>query len=683
MIIDEVMLDLRLNHVLRKLPYCVEISKAISVEFLSTQDFKTLILSRLLRMEHPIDTVRHSTAHLMAAAIKKVFPGTLFGVGPPTSNGFYYDVKLPDGKLISEDDLLAVAKEMDAMKKRKLRYERKDVSIEDAIDMMKKDGQKYKVELLDLLKTKGSTAALKEVGDDLVDENAGDAGVSSVSFYTIGEEFLDLCRGPHVENTSQTGAFKLNQITAAYWRGKATNDSLQRIYALCYKTQAEVDAEVNRLIEIRERDHRVLGERHKVFFFEPNSVGVGLPFWAPNGAILRKELEHLAREYERRDGYKVVVTPELAKEELYYKSGHLPFYADSMYNAIEIDGDKYVLRPMNCPHHHHIYLSEARSYRDLPLRIAEYGQVYRYESSGALTGLMRTRGFCQNDAHMYCRYDQAKDVFKEVMQLHADLYKLLGIENFYMRLSLPDMNHLDKYVNHPEQWTAALDIVREAMIESNLPFKEVEGEAAFYGPKVDFQIVNAVGKEFTISTNQLDFYASRSFDLTYTGADQQKHPIYVIHRAPLGSHERFVAFLIEHYKGAFPTWLSPTQVRIITIHPEFNDYAEKFRSFLFNAPVSTGTGGLRVEIDTSNNTLNSKIRSAQVDKVQYIVVVGKKEIEEGVVAVRLRNGKMVKRTPDDFLKRIKIEAEKRVDGLVDGSVDIEQYEDAHRFHFQA
>ena len=677
------MLDIRLNHVFRKLPYCVENSKAISVDFLSTQDFKTLILSTLLRMEHPIDTVRHSTAHLMAAAIKKVFPGTLFGVGPPTLNGFYYDVKLPDGKLISEDDLVAVAKEMAAMKKRKLRYERKEVFIDDAIDMMKKDGQKYKVELLDLLKTKGSTAALKDVGDDLVDEKAGDAGVPSVSFYTIGEEFLDLCRGPHVENTSQTGAFKLNQITAAYWRGKATNDSLQRIYALCYKTQAEVDAEVNRLIEIRERDHRVLGERLKVFFFEPNSVGVGLPFWAPNGAILRKELEHLAREYERRDGYKVVVTPELAKEELYYKSGHLPFYADSMYNAIEIDGDKYVLRPMNCPHHHYIYLSEARSYRDLPLRIAEYGQVYRYESSGALTGLMRTRGFCQNDAHIYCRYDQAKEVFKEVMQLHADLYKLLGIENFYMRLSLPDMNHLDKYVNHPEQWTAALGIVREAMTESNLPFKEVEGEAAFYGPKVDFQIVNAVGKEFTISTNQLDFYASRSFDLTYTGADQQKHPIYVIHRAPLGSHERFVAFLIEHYKGAFPTWLSPTQVRIITIHPEFNDYAEKFRSFLFKAPVSTGTGGLRVELDTSNNTLNSKIRSAQVDKAQYIVVVGKKEIEEGVVAVRLRNGKMVKTTPDDFLKRVKIEAEKRLDGLVDGSVDIEQYDDAHRYHFQA
>lgn len=633
-------------------------------------------------MDCPIDTVRHSTAHLMAAAIKKVFPGTLFGVGPPTANGFYYDVRLPDGKQLSEDDLALVAKEMDALKKLKLPYERRDVPIDEAIQIMQKDGQKYKVELLELLKTKGSTAALKEVEDDGLVENSGDSGVSTVSFYTIGDVFLDLCRGPHVVNTSKAGSFKLNQIAAAYWRGKSTNDSLQRIYALCFNTKAEVDAEVNRLVEIRERDHRVLGERHKVFFFEPNAVGVGLPFWAPNGAILRKELEHLAGEFERRDGYKIVVTPELAKEALYYKSGHLPFYADSMYNAIDIDGDKYVLRPMNCPHHHMIYLNEARSYRDLPLKIAEYGQVYRYESSGALSGLMRTRGFCQNDAHLYCRYDQAKDIFKEVMKLHSDLYAILGITNFYMRLSLPDMNKLDKYVNHPEQWTAALDVVRQAMIESKLPFKEVEGEAAFYGPKIDFQIVNAVEKEYTISTNQLDFFASQSFGLSYTGADQQKHPVYVIHRAPLGSHERFVSFLIEHYKATFPTWLSPVQVRIITIHPEFNDYAEKFREFLFNAPVKTGTGGLRVETDLSNNTLNAKVRGAQVDKVSYIVVLGKKEIEAGLIAIRLRSGRTTTMGPDDFLKRIKIECEKRVDGIVDGTVSADQYDDSGMWTFK-
>jgi len=654
-----------------------------NADFFERVTLKTLTLSRILRMEFPIDTVRHSTAHLMAAAIKKVFPGTLFGVGPPLPNGFYYDVKLPDGKLLSDDDLATITKEMDAMKKRKLTFERKDVSIDDAIQIMEKDGQKYKVELLNLLKTKGSTAALKEVGDDglVAEDGSRDGGFSTVSFYTIGDCFLDLCRGPHVANTSQTGAFKLNQITAAYWRGKATNDTLQRVYALCYKTDKEVQDEVNRLIEIRERDHRVLGERHNFFFFEPNSVGVGLPFWAPNGTILRKELEHLAGEYERRDGYKQVVTPELAKEELYYKSGHLPFYADSMYNAIEIDGDKYVLRPMNCPHHHMIYLNQSRSYRDLPLKIAEYGQVYRYESSGALSGLMRTRGFCQNDAHLYCRYDQAKDIFKEVMKLHSDLYALLGIENFYMRLSLPDMGKLDKYVNHPDKWTAALDVVRQAMIESNLPFQEVDGEAAFYGPKIDFQIVNAVGKEFTISTNQLDFYASERFDLTYTGADQQKHPVYVIHRAPLGSHERFVAFLIEHFKASFPTWLSPVQVRIITIHPEFNEYADKLRQFLFNAPVKTGTGGLRVELDVSNNTLNSKVRTAQVDKVQYIVVVGKKEIEEGVLAIRLKNGKMTKMAPNEFLRRIKLECEKRVDGLVDGSKNVEELDDSNVWSF--
>ena len=633
-------------------------------------------------MEYPIDTVRHSTAHLMAAAIKKIHPGTLFGVGPPTSNGFYYDVRLPDGKQLSEDDLVVISKEMDAMKKQKLPFVRQEVGIDAAIDVMGKDSQKYKVELLDLLKTKGSTAAMKEVEDEGLVEDGGEGGVSSVSFYTIGDVFLDLCRGPHVATTAKTGAFKLNQIAAAYWRGKSTNDSLQRIYALCYHTKAEVDAEVARLIEIRERDHRVLGERHKVFFFEPTAVGVGLPFWAPNGTILRKELEHLAHEFERRDGYQQVVTPELAKEDLYYKSGHLPFYADSMYNAIEIDGDKYVLRPMNCPHHHMIYSNEARSYRDLPLRIAEYGQVYRYESSGALSGLMRTRGFSQNDAHIYCRYDQAKDIFKEVMKLHSDLYEIMGITNFYMRLSLPDMNKLDKYVNHPGQWTDALEIVRQAMVESNLPFKEVEGEAAFYGPKVDFQIINAVGKEYTISTNQLDFYASNRFDLVYTGADQQKHPVYVIHRAPLGSHERFVSFLIEHYKASFPTWLSPVQVRIITIHPEFNDHAAKFREFLFKAPVSTGSGGLRVETDLSNNTLNAKVRLAQVDKVAYIVVLGKKEIEQGLIAVRLRNGRTTTMTPNEFLKRIKLECEKRVDGLIDGSVPVEKYEDNSVWTFQ-
>ena len=625
--------------------------------------------------EFPIDTVRHSTAHLMASAIKRVFPGTLFGVGPPTQNGFYYDVRLPDNKQLSEEDLVQVAKEMDALKKQKLPFERREVPIDEAIEIMKKDEQKYKVELLELLKTKGSTAA-KELDDDgLVEETEGSAGVSTVSFYTIGNVFLDLCRGPHVQNTSQCGSFKLNQIAAAYWRGKSTNDSLQRVYALCFKTKTEVDTEVARLIEVRERDHRVLGDRHKVFFIEPNSVGVGLPFWAPNGAILRKELEHLAQQYERRDGYKIVVTPELAKEELYYKSGHLPYYADTMYNPIDIDGEKYVLRPMNCPHHHHIYLSEARSYRDLPLRIAEYGQVYRYEASGSLSGLMRARGFCQNDAHIYCTYDQAKEVFKEVMKLHADLYALFGIKDYYMRLSLPDMNKLDKYVDNPQKWTDALEIIRQAMKESNLPCKEVEGEAAFYGPKVDFQIINAVGKEYTISTNQLDFFASERFDLKYTGADQEKHPLYVVHRAPLGSHERFVAFLIEHYKATFPTWLSPSQVRIITIHAEFNPYAEKLREWLFNAPIKTGTGGLRVECDLSTNTLNAKVRQAQMDKVAYVIVVGKKEIEAGLLAIRLRNGGTVKHSHAEFIKRIKLECEKRVDGLIEGTVPIEQYEE--------
>lgn len=611
--------------------------------------------------EFPIDTIRHSTSHLMAAAIRRLYPGVKFGVGPAIDNGFYYDVRLPGGQSLSEADLRRVEEEMVKIQQEKHPLKKEMLNMDEAIKLMQEMGQTYKVELLDLLRTKGSTAVSKEVKDDsVVVDGAAEEGVKAVSVYHLGE-FTDLCRGPHVGHTGQTGVFKLNNVTSAYWRGKAENDALIRIYGLCFSTLEELQAEEKRLEDLKEADHRHLGAKHDLFFFAPLEIGVGLPLWTPHGTVLRKELEWLAMEFERSDNYKTVVTTELARESLYERSRHLPYYEADMYKPIDIEGEKYRLRPMNCPHHHMEYLHKPRSYRDLPIRFAEHGKVFRFEHSGALTGLLRTRGFTQNDAHMYCRYDQAKDLFLEVMRLHLRYYKLLGIEKYYMRLSLPDMANLGKYVDQPEKWTDALNIIRQAMIESGCEYKEVEGEAAFYGPKVDFQIYNAYGTEYTISTNQLDFLATQTFGLSYTGEDGQHHPVYVVHRTPLGSHERFVAFLIEHYKAAFPVWLAPVQIKILSVSQSQNDYANQVKEFFFQADVRTATGGLRIEVDDSDLKLAKKIFNAQQEKSPYIIVVGDKEVANNTIAVRLRNNKTVTFKVDDFLKRIKYEVEHRLD----------------------
>jgi threonyl-tRNA synthetase len=378
--------------------------------------------------------------------------------------------------------------------------------------------------------------------------------------------------------------------------------------------------------------------------------------------VIRQELEFLALQEERKEGYRRVASPHIAKEALYYRSRHLPYYNEGMYAPLDIDGENYYLRPMNCPHHHLIYGATRHSYRELPVRIAEYGQDYRYEASGGLSGLMRVRGFCMNDAHIYCRYDQAKDEFIRVLHLHARYYELMGIKEYYMRLSLPDMNKLDKYVDEPEKWVAALEIIKQAMDESGYKYIEGKGEAAFYGPKIDFMIRSAIGTEYTISTNQLDFLATQTFDLKYIGEDGAEHPVYVIHRAPLGTHERFTAFLIEHFAGAFPTWLAPIQVRIIPISDKANDYAEKVRKALFDTPVANGTAGLRVDIDQTSERMQKKIRDAQLQKIPYMLVVGEREAAEGKVAVRLRSGKDLGAMPlETFIKRIKDEAESRKD----------------------
>ena len=617
-----------------------------------------------MKPDSSLETMRHSASHLMAAAIQSLWPEARFGVGPAIENGFYYDVRLPES--IGEEQLGEIEQRMRKLRKQRLRFEREDLPIDDAIARMCELDQPYKVELLNLLKEKGATSVAKETGDEsLVDGDTSD-GVDQVSMYKTGG-FVDLCRGPHVEHSGKIGAFKLHRLAGAYWRGNEQNDQLQRIYGLCYATQEELDAELERLEQVRLRDHRRIGKALGLFAFSED-VGSGLPLWLPKGVVLQDELAHLALREERRDGYQRVVTPHITRENLYYRSGHLPYYQEDMYRPMDIDGEKFYLRPMNCPHHHQVYLAEPRSYRQLPLRLSEYGQVYRYEKSGSLSGLMRTRGFCQNDAHLYCRFDQAKQEFVKVMHLHARYYELMQIENYYMLLALPDLTKLDKYIDEPDKWLAALTIIREAMDESGYPYVEREGEAAFYGPKVDFMIRSVIGTEYAISTNQLDFLATERFGLTYTGADDQEHPVYVIHRAPLGSHERFTAFLIEHYAGAFPTWLAPVQVRVIPIADRHEEFAEEVRQRLFDADVQTGTGGLRVDVDLGSERMQKKVRNAQLEKIPYMLVLGDREVEQRQVAVRLRSGTDLGDMPlDQLVARLRTEVEQRAD-LPEGKI---------------
>ena len=606
-----------------------------------------------------VHAMRHSCAHLLAAAVQQLYPDAKFGVGPTTVNGFYYDI-LVEGS-ISSSDLAKIETTMRQMRNKDLEYTRFELGVDEAIEEMAKRNQAFKVELLDLLKTRGSTAVARETGDDdAVAVGTNEAGVEQVSFYQVGD-FVDLCRGPHVSKAGEIGAFKLTHVAGAYWRGNEKNPMLQRVYGLCFETKEELEHEVWRAEQARLRDHRKLGKELNLFAFSPD-VGPGLPLWLPRGTVIRDELEALARQEERRDGYQRVVTPVITRENLYYRSGHLPYYAEDMYAPIDIEGDRFYLRPMNCPHHHQVYLSRPRSYRELPLRLAEYGDCYRFEPSGTLSGLMRVRGFAQNDAHIYCSREQAKDEFVRVMHLHTRLYEIFGIEEYYMRLSLPDLSKLEKYVDEPDEWLAALDVIREAMAETGYDFVEAVGEAAFYGPKVDFMIRSAIGTEYAISTNQLDFLASKRFGLVYNGSDGSEHPVYVIHRAPLGSHERFVAFLIEHYAAAFPTWLSPVQARLIPIGDRHIPYAERVMQELLDAEVPTATSGLRVDIDVSDERMSKKVRQGQLEKIPYMLVVGDNEEAEGRVAVRHRSGAQLgAMTVDELLDRLRREVRERRD----------------------
>jgi threonyl-tRNA synthetase len=546
-------------------------------------------------------TFWHSSAHLMAEAVESIFPGVKFWVGPPIDRGFYYDIDLGD-RTISEDQLKEIEKLMSDLAKKNSVYERKAVPKAEAVSYFSEKGDEYKLDLLQGL-------------------NDGE-----ITFYTQGN-FTDLCRGPHIPHTGLIKAVKLTNIAGAYWKGDENNKQLTRIYGVSFPNQKELDEYLLMLEEAKKRDHRKLGKELGIFTFD-DEVGPGLPLWMPNGAIVIEELERLAKESELAAGYKRVVTPHIAKESLYLTSGHLPYYQESMYPAMELEGTKYYLRAMNCPHHHKIFAAESRSYKELPLRLAEYGTCYRYEQSGELFGLMRVRCLHMNDAHIYCTREQFADEFRAVNELYLKYFKIFGIDKYVMRLSLHDPAKLGKkYIDEPELWLETEAMVRQVLIESNIPFIEVQDEGAFYGPKIDVQIWSAIGREFTLATNQVDFAQGRRFKLTFTNKENQPETPLIIHRAPLGTHERFIGFLLEHYAGKFPTWLAPLQVKLLPISDKFVPYAQEVLAQLKKADI-------RAEIDDRNEKIGKKIRDTELMRVPYMFVVGEKEMNENKVAVR-------------------------------------------------
>jgi threonyl-tRNA synthetase len=551
------------------------------------------------------NTFWHSTAHLMAEAIESIFPGVKFWVGPALEKGFYYDMDLGDRK-ITEEDLLAIEKKMNELAKKNNAFLRIEKSKQDAINYFDQKGDEYKLDLLTNLKD------------------------GEITLYQQGE-FTDLCRGPHIPHTGFIKAIKLTNIAGAYWKGDEKNKMLTRLYGVSFPSQKELDEYLLLLEEAKKRDHRKLGKELGIYTMN-DDIGQGLILWMPNGTVIIEELEKLAKETENEAGYKRVVTPHIAKENLYITSGHLPYYADSMFPPMEIDGEKFYLKAMNCPHHHKIFDAEPKSYRDMPYRIAEYGTCYRYEQSGELFGLMRVRCLHMNDAHIYCTKEQFMEEFKAVNDMYIKYFKIFGIDKYVMRLSLHDPEKLgQKYVNEPTLWLETEELVRNVLIETGVPFVEVKGEGAFYGPKIDVQIWSTIGREFTLATNQVDFAQPRSFNLSFTNKDNEPEIPLIIHRAPLGTHERFIGFLLEHYAGKFPVWIAPLQVKILPISDKFLPYANEVSNQLKKH-------GVRVEVDDRSEKIGKKIRDTELMKVPYMLVIGEKEMNENQVSVR-RQGK--------------------------------------------
>ncbi len=566
--------------------------------------------------------LRHSLAHLLGAAIVELYPGAKLTLGPSIDDGFYYDVDIKPTKL-SAEDLPRIEAKMRELLPTWSTVTHQELSLEEALAYYA--GNEYKIELINEIAARGE----------------------KITLYTMGS-FTDLCRGGHIDNLAgiDAASFALDRIAGAYWRGKESNPMLTRIYGIAFESKEKLDAYRAARIEAEARDHRKLGKEMSLFAFDED-VGGGLPLWLPHGAVIIEELEKLAKESEFAQEYVRVRTPHLAKESMYLTSGHLPYYEESMYPPMEYEGGKYYLKAMNCPHHHKIFATEPKSYRDLPLRLAEYGTCYRHEKSGELFGLMRVRSLQMNDAHIYCTEEQFAQEFSKVNDLYIHYFKIFGIEKYVMRLSKHDPAKLgQKYVNEPELWQKTEKMVRDTLVAANIPFVEVEDEAAFYGPKIDVQVWSAIGREFTLATNQVDFAVPARFGLTYTDRDGvQKTPL-CIHRAPLGTHERFTGFLIEHYGGAFPLWIAPVQVAIIPVAEMHHDHAHILQKTLRASMV-------RSELYTGNDSLGKRIRQAKVMRPPYVLVVGDKEIESGLYTLELRDGTKQEVTHDTLVELLK------------------------------
>ncbi len=545
----------------------------------------------------------HSSAHLMAESIEALFPGTKFGIGPAIDQGFYYDIDLPDGKVLTDADLPVIEKKMKELAAQNENYKRREVTKKEALDYFGTKGDEYKLELI----------------DDLED--------GTISFYTQGN-FTDLCRGPHLPDTSKIKAIKLLSLAGAYWRGDIKRKQLTRVYGITFPKQGQLEEYLDLLEKAKERDHRKIGRELELFTFS-QKVGMGLPLWLPKGAFLREKLENFLKRVQVQYGYEPVLTPHIAQKELYVTSGHYEKYGKDSFQPMStpVKGEEFMLKPMNCPHHCEIYKSKPHSYKELPIRYAEFGTVYRYEQSGELHGLTRVRGFTQDDAHIFCRPDQLKEEFIKVIDIILYIFKALDFNDYIVQISLRDPGDKEKYIGSDENWEKSEQAIVEATREKGLEAITEIGEAAFYGPKLDFMVKDALGRKWQLGTIQVDYNLPERFELEYIGADNQKHQPVMIHRAPFGSMERFVAVLIEHSAGKFPLWLTPDQAVIIPVSEKFNDYAEKVSKYLNNCDI-------RSLIDQRSEKVGKKIRDNELKKIPYLLVVGEKEENSDTVAVR-------------------------------------------------
>ncbi len=584
-----------------------------------------------------LNAMRHSLAHITAQAVQRIWSGAKFGVGPVIENGFYYDIDIEEVK-ISEDDFSKIEAEMRKIIAADYLFERSEKSIEESIKWADEAKQPYKTELLNDLRRSGTTLAKDLDPAEMGTIAESGSGVDTVSFYTDGD-FTDLCRGPHAESTGRVGAFKLMRVAGAYWRGKETNPQMQRLYGVAFATQEELDAHLNMLEEAKKRDHRKLGEELEMFTFSED-VGKGLPLLMPRGSVIKNLLSRYMRQEEEMNGYKYIDTPVITHERLYEKSGHAKFYSDDMFSMVDAEGQKFYVSPMNCPHHHQVYVKLVESYNDLPLRLAEHAGLYRHELSGTLTGLIRIRGpITQNDAHLYVTKDQLKNEFKKVLELFRHVYEVMGVEDYWYRLSLPDFDK-DKFEGDKNVWQESGDIIRQAMDELGVKYIEAEGEAAFYGPKVDVQTRNVLGKEDSIATSQIDVLIPERMDLAYVDSDGNKQRPIIIHRAILGSIERFMGFLLEKTAGWLPFWLAPEQVRILTINETVNDYVDEIVSILSDIVLMKPLkyNEVRFTTDNRNESLGKKIREATAMKIPVQLIIGPRDKENREISVRTQKG---------------------------------------------